>query len=310
MIGHQWIFKNVSNQLNMDNSSLKEGFLGQKMIVLPDAVKKNLRSNTITKSFSITDIGYYPNATNHHRIRNKGALEFIFIYCVEGSGIFKLDRSEREVLPNHFFILPRNKAHEYWAKSDSPWSIYWMHFEGEMAQSLLERYTSNSINQGAIPFSNYRIELFDRIYKIFTSDYTLSAMEYANILGLNFISSFVYHNIENDINIHETHSLVDEIMDYLQKNLNRSLKAEDISQKFNYSPSYLFNLFKKRTGYSLIHFFNLKKIQKACEYLKYTDLSVKEIGYQLGYQDPLYFSRLFKKHMGLSPRAYKNGQHG
>ncbi|MEO1010838.1 MAG: AraC family transcriptional regulator [Bacteroidota bacterium] len=289
---------------------LKEGFLGQKMIVLPDTIKQSLRANPVTRSFCITDIGYYPNASNHHRIRKQGAPEYIFIYCVEGSGVLKIKGTRIEVHPNHFFLIPKYTAHEYWATPDNPWSIYWMHFEGGMAQHLLERYHSLAPTLGTIPFAGHRIALFDRIYKILTSDYVAPTLEYANILGLNFIGSFIYSQVENTIDVPATRHLVDEIVEYLQQNLHKSLKAEDISQKFNYSPSYLFHIFKKRTGYSLIHFFNLKKIQKACEYLKYTDLSVKEIGFRLGYQDALYFSRLFKKHMGLSPRAYKNGQHG
>ncbi len=52
----------------------------------------------------------------------------------------------------------------------------------------------------------------------------------------------------------------------------------------------------------------MKKVQKACEYLNYTDLTIKEISFSLGFQDPLYFSRLFKGHMGISPRKYRKGQ--
>ena len=55
-------------------------------------------------------------------------------------------------------------------------------------------------------------------------------------------------------------------------------------------------------------FFNLKKTQKACEYLNYTDLSIKEISYKIGFDDPLYFSRIFKNFMGKSPRNYKKDQ--
>ncbi len=73
----------------MDNSSLKEGFLGQKMIVLPKNIKKGLETNAITKPFYITDLGYYPKASHHYRIREKGATEFIFIYCTEGEGELK-----------------------------------------------------------------------------------------------------------------------------------------------------------------------------------------------------------------------------
>jgi len=61
----------------MEDTPLKEGFLGQKMIVLPEDVKKELRSNPFTRGFYITDIGYYPNAKNHYRKRNNGAKEYI-----------------------------------------------------------------------------------------------------------------------------------------------------------------------------------------------------------------------------------------
>ena len=55
-------------------------------------------------------------------------------------------------------------------------------------------------------------------------------------------------------------------------------------------------------------FFNLKKAQKACEYLNYTDLSIKEISFKVGVEDPLYFSRIFKNYMGKSLRNYKQSQ--
>lgn len=289
----------------MDNSSLKEGFLGQKLIVLPKALKKTLRANPITQSFLITDIGYYPKASNHHRVRRHGSNEYIFIYCTDGAGAFKYNERSQKILPNQFFIIPKHTKHEYWADSKNPWSIYWMHFDGSMAKYLCDRYLENSQKNILIPFEKERIDLFNQVFKIFKSDYVSTGMEYANILGLSFLSSFIYSDIEKDVHVTAPTNLVDHIMDFLSENLDKSFKAEDISNKFNYSPSYLFSLFKKRTGYSLIHFFNLKKIQKACEYLNYTDLSVKEIAFRMGFQDPLYFSRLFKKHMGMSPNAYK-----
>jgi AraC family transcriptional regulator of arabinose operon len=55
-----------------------------------------------------------------------------------------------------------------------------------------------------------------------------------------------------------------------------------------------------------MYFFNFKKIQQASEYLNCTDLSVKEISFKVGFQDPLYFSRMFKNYSGKSPRLYRN----
>jgi AraC-like DNA-binding protein len=292
----------------MDNFTLKEGFLGQKIIVLPKSIKKGVETNAITKSFYITDIGYYPHASHHYRSRKKGANEYIFIYCTEGEGRLEIAGEQTKVLPNHFYIIPKNTAHEYQADERNPWSIYWMHFDGNMVQNLFDRYRANQQKARIVPFENYRIDLFNQIFQILNSDYVAPRLEYANILGLNFISSFIFFEIDRSMHLKGHNDLVFTIVDFLTKNLDKTLKSEDIAKEFNYSSSYLFNLFKKRTGYSLIHFFNLKKIQKACEYLNYTDLSVKEISYRMGFQDPLYFSRLFKRYMGISPRAYKIDQ--
>lgn len=111
----------------MDNYTIKEGFLGQRMIVLPNEVKQHLGANPITSSFYITDLGYYPNANHHQRVREKGASEYIFIYCTKGEGWYKLDDEIIPVLPNQFFIIPKNTKHSYGAQNRNPWTIYWMH---------------------------------------------------------------------------------------------------------------------------------------------------------------------------------------
>jgi AraC-like DNA-binding protein len=292
----------------MDNFTIKDGFMGQKMIVLPESIKEGLKTNVITKNFYIKDIGYYPKANFHQRSRKKGADEFILIYCTEGQGKLTIASEQILVLPNRYYIIPKRTAHKYGADDLNPWSIYWMHFDGLIAQSLFDRYRSNPNKYEIVPFDSGRIEQFNQIFQILGSDYVMPRLEYANILGLNFLTSFVFFEIDRSIQVNERNDLVDGIIDFLTNNLDKTLKSDDIANEFNYSSSYLFNLFKKRTGYSLIHFFNLKKSQKACEYLNYTDLSVKEISFKLGFEDPLYFSRLFKKYIGVPPKAYKAKQ--
>lgn len=284
---------------------MKEGFMGQRMIVLPESIKAELKTNVITKNFYITDIGYYPKANFHHRMRKKGADEFILIYCTEGQGKLTIAGKQILVLPNRYYIIPKATAHKYGADDLNPWSIYWMHFDGLIAQSLFDRYHSDPGKYEIVPFDSSRIDQLNQIFHILSSDYVMPRLEYANIMGLNFLTSFIYLDIGRSLQVNGRNDLVDDIIDYLSNNLDKTLKSDDIAKEFNYSSSYLFNLFKKRTGYSLIHFFNLKKSQRACEYLNYTDLSVKEISFKMGFEDPLYFSRLFKKYIGVSPKAYK-----
>ncbi|XCF07825.1 AraC family transcriptional regulator [Tamlana crocina] len=291
----------------MNTTTLKEGFLGQKMIALPKSVIKTIKKNPITKSFYISDLGYYPTAHHHHRTRKKGAKQYIFIYCTKGKGEIRLNDTTTKISPNQFFILPKNAKHEYAADKKDPWSIYWFHFNGNLASKLYNRYASNPTNLRNIPFSAENIESFDKIFNLFDNNNLEHGLEFANILALNFISSFIYYNAEEQKELDQGDNVINAIREYLLSDLQKNHTLDHISERFNYSKSYLHTKFKKRTGYSIIVFHNLKKVQKACEYLIYTDLSIKEISFKVGFDDPLYFSRIFKKYMGKSPRKYKNG---
>lgn len=91
----------------------------------------------------------------------------------------------------------------------------------------------------------------------------------------------------------------------MDENIERRLTLEDIAIYAGFSPSYLSAMLKKRTGYGPITYFNLMKIRKACVFLDTTAMKLNQISFKLGFQDPFYFSRLFTKIMGISPKAYR-----
>lgn len=292
----------------MENTSLKDGFLGQKMMSLTKSLIQFSMNNKLSKKFYITDLGYFPKANYHYRKRNKGSNQYIFIYCVNGKGEVMIENERTKISPNQFFIFPKKVKHEYKSDELDPWSIYWFHFDGEMAIDLFERYqSSNSSNYKTIPFTKEKLKTFEKIFSLFNHSSLKNEIEYANLLSLNFISSFIYNDFEFEINQNDHNNIVNSIKLYLIENLDKNLTLEDIASKFNYSKSYLHTKFKNNTGYPIIVFFNLIKTQKACEYLNYTDLSIKEISFKLGFDDPFYFSRIFKNFMGKSPKNYKKG---
>ena len=91
----------------------------------------------------------------------------------------------------------------------------------------------------------------------------------------------------------------------MNKKIDYMMSLEEIAKSVNLSSSHFSALFKKKTGFSPIEYYNHLKIQKACQYLLFTDLRVKEISYKLGINDPYYFSRLFSKVMGMAPNDYR-----
>ena len=88
-------------------------------------------------------------------------------------------------------------------------------------------------------------------------------------------------------------------------NINQKLQVKAFAKIFNSSSSHFSRLFTKQTGHSPINYFIQLKIQAACKLLDNTDLSINDISYKMGFDNPFYFSRIFKKLMNMAPRDYR-----
>ncbi|RAV30013.1 AraC family transcriptional regulator [Sinomicrobium soli] len=286
---------------------IKEGFIGQKMYVVPRNIRQVITGNPLINSLYFTDVGYYPHATHHYRERKRDCEEYILIYCIEGEGVVRMKSGEHILGPGSYFIIPRNTAHSYGSSTDNYWSIYWVHFTGDRARVFYERYKQNSGETAvSIPLEKKRIDLFNTIFSFLESGYSISNVEYLNVVLWELLGSFVYHELYSTAGPNEELNRMDRSIRYMKENLDKPLRIEEIANHFSFSVSHYFTVFKKRTGYSPLQYFNQMKIQAACQYLTFTRLSVKEISFRIGFEDPLYFSRIFKKVMDLSPLQYRN----
>jgi AraC family transcriptional regulator of arabinose operon len=97
-------------------------------------------------------------------------------------------------------------------------------------------------------------------------------------------------------------------MNYINSNLEKSLTVEDIAQHVQLSKTRLSSMFKARTGSTLISWREERRIAKASRLLTRTTLQIQEISKQIGYEDPLYFSRTFSRLVGCSPRIYRQSR--
>lgn len=89
---------------------------------------------------------------------------------------------------------------------------------------------------------------------------------------------------------------------------DEDLSIEKISRVFSYSPKYTSSTFKAKTHVSFTKYISALRVQKACTLMEQGFTSIKDIACQCGYSDPLYFSKVFKLRMGLSPKEYKKIQ--
>ena len=100
-------------------------------------------------------------------------------------------------------------------------------------------------------------------------------------------------------------AFISKIKDYFSANICNSLSVKQIAQEFHSSPTTLQETFKKMTGVSLMQYFSRMKIARAQQLIKEGKLSIAAISDLLSYSSPSYFSRVFKKIMGMSPVEYR-----
>jgi iron complex transport system substrate-binding protein len=142
------------------------------------------------------------------------------------------------------------------------------------------------------------------LYKIWQSKTDLTQIR-AKALFYTIVHSFLLE-LKNQHEKREEKDPVYRSICYIKAHYKETISLESLADKLNYSPSHLSLLFKDKTGLSPIAYVTKIRIDKAAELLKETDALIYTISSEVGYQDPHYFSRIFKKVKGFTPGAYRD----
>ena len=298
--------------MSQKSSRKREGFEGQKLIVVPKKTDSGfLMNDFITKQIYITDIGYYHKAYHHYIDRPAGVNQHIIIYCVEGRGWVTINKKRMDISPSHFVVIPAQTPHKYGALEEDPWTIYWVHFKGDIATNVVDLITNNS--QNYLPYLSYnenRIRLFEEICFNLEKGYTVDNLRYVNMIFYHFLSSLLYEEKYNQADKSNAKDPIGLTIEMMQKKINSNLTLNNLASFANLSVSHFSSLFKSNTGFSPVEYFNHLKIQQSCQELVFTQKLIKEIADKLGFDDQYYFSRIFTRYMGISPSEYRKKNQG
>ena len=284
---------------------MKEGFTGERSIVLPPMTIETERQDPLVSSLYITDIGYYPHADRHRRERQEPIGEYVLIYCMEGRGWYEVRSRRYEVCANQFFILPANEPHTYGADSSLPWTIYWIHFTGDHAAVYSEgMLPPHDIRPALNSRISERQHVFEEIFSTLEHSTDRESLRYASSLLHYYLATMRYLNhYRQDYPAYS--DVVTASQHYMRENMEHRLTLDQIAHYTGYSPSHFSLLFRQQTGESPLAWFNRLKIERACQLLQTTDMRVNQICHKVGIDDSYYFSRLFKQLTGLSPKQYR-----
>ncbi|GAA3612846.1 AraC family transcriptional regulator [Flavivirga amylovorans] len=284
----------------------KDSFTGEKILVIPKKSIKILKKHTFTRGLYVTDVGFFPNAKYHYRERGQGCSEYILILCVKGSGWIEINGKRNFIHKNQYHIIPPNTTHKYASNHDKPWSIYWIHFGGENTDHFILPYNYPRILNNDI---NTKLEdqfhLFEEIYYTLEAGLSLNNLEYSSVILINLLGSLKYLSLYRKNRKIYRKDPISKATIYMKDNLNQNITVRDLAIHCGFSVSHFCLLFKKHTDHTPIEHLTFLRIQKACHLLDYSTLRINEIARTIGYEDPYYFTRVFKNTMGKSPSSYR-----
>lgn len=228
-------------------------------------------------------------------------------FVLHGFGTLHSGENKISLGRGNVFLLYANEEYTYYPNAVDPWSYIWVDFYGEELDELFEAcgftrekpYVRMTDSAELIDLLKQLVEKYNGsdVQSMVCSAYTLLVfgrlIEYKNrYLKVSERGSVFFKQFRD-------------IIDYINNNYRMNLTLEQIAEDMCVSERQLIYMFRSNIEMTPINYINKFRISNACELLKRDDLKVEEIAEMVGIEDEKYFTRMFTKWKGVSPREYR-----
>jgi AraC-like DNA-binding protein len=231
--------------------------------------------------------------------------EVILFFCIKGRGWCEMDGARYEITPGQLLIFPAKLERNYSTYAERLWSLIWIQLVVAITDASVVKLnaTPHTISLGASERA-HMIALFQDV---------LHALEMPCQQRLQQLSQRAAHFLDGVIpNQRESCAVETNVADkisrtveYMKEHLNEPLRAATLAGIANMSLPHYFAQFKRVIGSSPIDYLIKLRMDHARRLLSETSWSVKEVAVSLGYDDPLYFSRVFKSINQTAPTNFR-----
>ncbi len=248
-------------------------------------------------SFGYSDYKIYGPPLKHFYIKDRFALHYVF----SGEGMLFIEDKVFEIKPKTFFLAPMNKRVYYYPKEDNPWEYAWFSYIGENAPILNQKlgFTDDCpVRETPTDFDQSVL-----------NDMLLNLRKTGKLTLFYSLSSFyklcdMLSNEKRDYA--PTEKLVNNAKRIIETNYtDNNFSVTSIAKLLFVSYSHLAKVFRQQVGITLVNYLWEKRLKKAGELLKNTDLTAKEIAYTVGYNDHVHFLKSFKSFYGKTTKAFR-----
>ncbi|MDR2376325.1 MAG: AraC family transcriptional regulator [Treponema sp.] len=242
---------------------------------------------------------------------------FVLLVCIDGILHITQENHSYSLKKDQYLILFKGTEHFGHHASSGPLSYYWCHFKipnDDYAVTTVINMGGGDINDvsvyyllpenGVLSETHRAFIIFQQLLDLARSNcYTEKLPNFAlSLLALEISQEY----IENNRGSKSTNPKMEKVIEWVRINYNLNRSLSQIARVFKCNPDYLSYTFHNYMGYPLIKYIALVRISNAKKLLLETDLTVKEIAYQVGYTDEKEFMKRFKQLEEVTPTTYRN----
>lgn len=233
---------------------------------------------------------------------------YLIHIILRGKGILEIDDQTFHLGENDAFLIPPYRKGSYRADQEEPWVYMWIGFSGLKAYECLAK----------AGFGQQRlvrqVACAERLHGIIRKMLEIPQLTLVNELRRNsmmqwFLSELIEEyqvlHKNQDTYSYSAAAYVNYAKEFLAENYNRKVKVNDLAERIGINRSYLAKSFKKMIGCSPQKFLVNLRMEKAVTMLKNTEFPINQIAAEVGYENPLTFSKIFKQGYGISPKNYR-----
>lgn len=238
--------------------------------------------------------------------RPRGRLDYQIIYVASGKAHFYFNGVEQIISAGNMVIYRPKEEQRYYYYAADHTQVYWVHFTGGNVKNILRKY--GIADHMRVLYTGTSLE-YKQLFEQMIHELTLCKEDYEELLVgyLQHLLILIHRSINNKPR-EKTLLLVssmDNAVRYFHENYNKQICIEEYAAKQHMSVSWFIRNFKEYTDVTPTQYLLSLRISNAQTLLETTNYNVTEISEIVGYNNPLYFSRLFKKQVGMSPSDFR-----
>lgn len=273
-----------------------------KLTFVPQSVWVPALNQPVTRRVVVTAAGHFPRAGHHVCHRTEGIPEAVLIVCADGGGWVEIGGVSLTVGPNEALMLPPNTGYSYGSDQSDPWTIWWVHLRGSDLRDLFT-VAGASTQRPVVPVRTTErvLALLDEILSTLSRNFLRE-----HLVGSSGAITRLFTQLSIDRTARSADDPLHRAMAHLADRFNHNLRVDELAHHVGLSASHLTALFHATTGGGVLAYQTTLRMAKARELLDTTRWSVAQVAHAVGYDDPFYFSRRFKRHHQLTPTQYRH----